>query len=202
MFTYCGNSPVMNFDPIGTSCQAIDILYDNGPGYIYNQRRDPHGSKKLRDVTVSYGGCGVVASYNALISLGNPKDFDEILAYFNADSGRTFMNGRFGILPWQVADYFNSLGYQTVLTDSPVDMYDLSKCADACILFYMFPQTVEILGVPVELFGAHYVEYEAVRNQFVGRNTDGKNGMTFFKSPSAFGYSGDNFYAIAILIFE
>ena len=42
-------------------------------------------NKKFGLATVKHSGCGVVATYNAMITLGDPKPFDDILNYYNSN---------------------------------------------------------------------------------------------------------------------
>ena len=202
MFAYCGNNPVMNIDSEGTRYHAVKSLGDKQSKYIFDQTAAPYGTKEFQDVTVSYGGCGVVASYNALITLGSEKDFDEVLAYYNGDPNRTFMRGKLGILPGQVANYFESLGYHTITTNSVDGIDVLSKQADACIMFYIFPTQQDVCGIGLTLPAAHFVEYKYYSNQYIGRNTSATNGTSYFKYPSEYFYKYGRVYAEAVLIFK
>jgi len=101
---------------------------------------------------ISHGGCGVVASYNALHTLGNPKSFDDVLAYYNNRMAFTLGWGFTGLSPSAVAGYFSDLGYSVMLTDDPDSIDLLSKTADACIMYYMLPRSY--LGL--DAYGAHF----------------------------------------------
>ena len=106
MFAYCGNNPVNYADPKGNLPSFRPVYFDHGENQrIYNQRAEPYASKTLGDYTVSYNGCGAIATFNALVALGNPKSLDEVLAYYNGNPLRTFMNGKHGMLPHQVASF-------------------------------------------------------------------------------------------------
>ena len=204
MFAYCLNNPVSYADPSGNvpfDIYAVSI--DNTSGvHIIDQRADPYASKKLGGYTVSYNGCGAIASYNALIDLGCPKSFQEVLDYYNACWDRTFFDGIFGVLPHQVAQYFEYLGYTTEISLTPESIDTNSYIADACILFYMFPryETLPIVGT-VALPGAHYVEYSLKGDIFVAYNTGTTAGIGLFHSPSNYGYRDNRFYAVGIFIF-
>lgn len=203
MFAYCNNQPITCVDYSGAVCKALNSSGRNVYEYIYDQDEDPYGSKKLHDVTVSYGGCGVVASYNALITLGNGKSFDDVLAYYNADANRTFMRGNLGIMPGQVATYFESLGYSTITANSFDGIDVLSKKADACIMFYLYDAQEDIHGVNLTLPRGHFVEYEYVENCYIGRNTLSYDGVACFKDPLVFfGQQEKSVYTEVVFIFK
>ena len=206
MFAYCNNNAVLYADSTGNAPYLSMIKTrradDGGYDYIVNQYEDPYASKALGEYTVSYNGCGAIASYNALISMGNARSFDDVLSYYNGDSSRIFAKGQFGILPHQVAGYFRSLGYTTVITDIPDFIESCSKTADACIMFYVFPRQETLWGIKGKWPGAHFVEYSSMNDGYMARNTGGSNGTAAFSSPSDFGYAGSNFYVICIFVYE
>jgi len=57
-----------------------------------------------------YNGCGWIATYNALIILGNPIHPAEIVKHFEDNIG-TVLGGVFGTYPNAVFNYLDSLGY-------------------------------------------------------------------------------------------
>ena len=199
MFAYCGNNPVNYADPKGNLPSFRPVYFDHGENQrIYNQRAEPYASKILGDYTVSYNGCGAIATFNALVALGNPKSLDEALAYYNGNPLRTFMNGKYGMLRHQVARFFNSEGYRTDISCTRTGIENNSKTADACIMFYVFPQIIDGWTLP----GAHFVQYETCGNTYVGYNTGLGDGFSFFESPVDYGLSGDRCIVIGIFIFE
>ena len=206
MFAYCSNNPLRYTDSAGNiPCPAVVTAAIKDPGayeYITDQNHEIYGSMILGGYTVSYNGCGAVASYDALISLGDPKPFDEVLRYYNGHWSRTFANGKFGILPWQVARFFKSLGYRTRTTSIPSFIDKYSKTADACIMFYVFNQETTFLGIEGTWPGAHFVEYSATDGGYIGRNTGDPTGTQFFSSPSEYGYDGSNYYVVCIFIYD
>lgn len=198
MFSYCNSNPVLYADPTG--CAPVFPVCWGGIEYqrIHDQYEEPYGSMELGGYTVSYNGCGAVAAYNALLSLGNPKSFDDVLSYFNADASRLFFNGKFGILPHEIAAYFKSLGYTAIICVKDDTIEAASKTADACIMFYLFPRYD--YGIPLP--GAHYVEYVRYGNTYVGYNTDESGGITFFSSPTKYGQSDPKFEVIGVYIYK
>ena len=51
--------------------------------YIINQNNPKIANKKFGIANISHSGCGIIASYNALISMGYTLPFDKVLAYYN-----------------------------------------------------------------------------------------------------------------------
>jgi hypothetical protein len=156
---------------------------------------------QLGDYNVGYAGCGAVAAYNALISMGDYEPFDDVLAYFNGAYNRTFANGMFGILPWQVGAFFESRGYYVVYTFDNKSIDYNSNFADASIMFFVFPRYETIAGMTGPWPGAHFVEYSRVGEEFRGRNINRMTEMREFDSPYEFGHSGSNCYVIGIHIY-
>ena len=89
MFVYCGNNPVCRIDSSGCAWVRLAFLswfvglikeleasrvYE----YIIDQDANGVGDLTLGVTTVSHGGCGVIASYNALITLGDAKSFKSV----------------------------------------------------------------------------------------------------------------------------
>lgn len=89
----------------------IALLVSDGGGgkgdeeyeYINDQNDSIIGALMLSNsvfsATVSHGGCGPVATYNALITLGNPKNFEEVLSYYKATPHTTILWGNLECSP-------------------------------------------------------------------------------------------------------
>ena len=213
MFAYCGNGPVNYSDPSGyimvrttdrfkfhpNGCGGYSggvshsRLYNNTYDYITDQSAEGIGEKQLGDSTVSHGGCGAVATYNALITLGDAKSLDEVLAYYN-NGAELFFDGHAGMLPDTVAKYFRDQGYTVVIAegDDAIDLYSTS--ADASILWYCYSSS------SFPFIGGHFVAYERHANGYVGYNT--AQGVSDFLFPSDYGYQGNRFYAVGIFIYK
>jgi len=113
------------------------------------------------------------------------------------------MRGNLGILPGQVATYFESLGYSTITTNSFDGIDVLSKKADACIMFYLYDTQVEVLGTNHTLPKGHFVEYEYIEDYYIGRNTASYDGVDWFKDPLAFfGQQEKSVYTEVVFIFK
>ena len=81
-------------------------------GYLHNQGKTGdfrygffHSDKK---------GCGWIATYNALVKLGNPKPMASIIASYDLYGETLF--GLLGTNPFAVQLYFETHGYHTTLT--------------------------------------------------------------------------------------
>lgn len=203
-FGYCNNNPVMYSDYQGTRYVEMPLFEDGGYyGYIDDQGSAEVGSKRLGITTISHGGCGVIATYNALVTLGEYISFDDVLAYYNSGVGKLNFGGLAGIMPHVVADYFCNKGYNVIMTDDTdgIDIY--SQTADACILWNLFPSTLDLFGlISVDIFGGHFVEYNRSSMGYTGHNTGGHFGTRSFHTPSDYAYEDSCFYAIGIFIYK
>ena len=207
MFAYCLSNPTNFIDHSGSAAihnQAhLHIERNKGYDYITDQDDPAIADKHLGLATISHGGCGVVASYNALITLGASKSFDDVLAYFNKSMYRVFGCGLTGLLPQDIAYYFASLGYTVCITSQKSQIDELSRTSDACIMYYEFPQTYTILNcIPINAYGAHFVEYSRTSGNYLGRNTSEGNGTYPFSSPYDYGSNGPRYYVVGIFIYK
>ena len=175
------------------------VFYNKGIPYITNQSAPDVGEESLGITTVSHGGCGPIAIYNALLSMGNHTTLNEILAYFNSDPLNTLTAlGLLGSLPADIAKYFTDHGYTVVLTADRDAINVYSKVADANIMFFVFPS---MLG-PIEAIGAHFIEYHRSGNGYVGCNISSSTKTASFSYPTNYIYSDDTIYAIGIFVFK
>lgn len=216
MFAYCLNNPVALSDASGAVakvCLTADSAIEDSPwreigrggassravaapkDYIKDQNAPGVGSLRLGLATVSHGGCGAIATYNALITLGEDVSFYEVVNYYSF--GRTCAAGMLGILPRHVANYFKGKGYTVVVTDNCTLIDEYSQTADACILWYTWPETYGF----IKAFGAHFVHYRKNNGSYIAYNT-GYNGVERFSGPSSFAYSDGNDFAIGIFIYK
>ena len=170
--------------------------------YIYDQKDESIGSKPFGMSNVAHAGCGAVATYNALITLGAYTSFDDVLGYFNKDSSQLSVFGWAGSSTSLIAKYFRDHGYTVRMTDNIDEMDVYSRTADASILWYAFPATYSFAFISVDAFGAHFVEVGQYSYGFVGRNTAEGNGLHTFAWLSDYAYKGDRCYAIGIFIYK
>ena len=199
MFAYCGNSPIIFSDPHGNYRSLTPIVAPHNPNrepkYILDQEDDSVGEMPYGAGSIGENGCGVIATFNAMISLRDVRTFREIYDFMTSDSSRMFLNGKMGTNPWAIADYFISQGYTVRSTYNQDGIEIYSTIADACILLYAYKTESGKIG-------AHYVEYSKVPLGYIGRNTGDSNGTTAFLHPSDYGYEGERFFVIGIFIFK
>ena len=202
MFAYCGNNPVINADPSG----LLHEMHAGGGGkptiiyhdYILKQTDPDVADKKLGVATVSHSGCGVVATYNALYSLGEPRSFNSILRHYNRADDALLLLGLLGMSPDAIADFFIEAGYGVCMTNNPVTMDALSKLASANILYYMFTYTNES---GTKSIGHHFVEYHSTSSGiYEAVNAGTPTGFDYFTSPGHFATDNSIVY-VGIYIF-
>ena len=204
MFAYCGNNPEAFLDVTGTYYASIlDRITTDGftrraviPKMILNQHDEGIGNKRLGITTVSHGGCGPVATYNALLTLGDEATFDEVLSYYNKSPNRTVALGLLGTLPHQVTGFFESRGYRVIMSNTHDGIEIFSQTADACILWYAYPQK----HFGIDLFNAHFVHYHKYESEYKAYNT--QRGISTFNHPYDEGNYGDRYSAIGIFIYK
>ena len=164
--------------------------------YIIDQDAPGVGDLTLGLASVSHGGCGVVAAYNALITLGAGESFESVLGYFNRYPGMYVAYGFLGTLPDHVARFFESKGYRVIMTHDRGKIDAYSQTADACIMWYVWPKSYG----PFHAFGAHFVHYRKTANDYIAYNTG--SGIRHFVYPSVFGYEYTRCYALGIFIYK
>jgi len=109
-----------------------------------------------------YNGCGWVATYNALLILGNPIHPAEIVHRFETKGG-IVLGGVFGTYPNAISDYLQELGYTTKHSLFPQltqNIDDVIKNSKVAVLAYMHTRA------------AHYVliEYREDIGKFIVYN--------------------------------
>ena len=221
MFAYCGNNPVNRCDPTGAFfiellekvfgkineavSQVKAILAGPSGEYITDQNDSAIRDFNVGLSNVGDAGCAIVASYNALITLGNPKPFRAVLKSFNSDHLGRSAGGLLGFYPFAVENYFRREGYRVVGTNNRSKIYSHSQTADACIMYYMYTSTTTIASIPnvakitMTLPYAHFFHYKNLAGTYYGYN-DGPN--TSFTDPYVYGMSGSRIYAYCIFIYK
>lgn len=183
----------------GVVSVAQNIVWVSGKDYIDNQDALGVGNLPLGGTTISHGGCGVIASYNALVALGDLKPLISVLEYYNENPFRTVLYGLGGISPTTVASYFRDNNYRVYMTDDLDGINIGSASADACILWYCWPNDSISLLNPAPFY-AHYVAYNRLGpREYVAYN---EGGNSRFSWPSDFAYKDDRYYAIGIFIYK
>ena len=68
---------------------------------------------------MSYSGCEIIATYNALSALGEPTSADTMVSLISGyERDGAALNGEFGVAPRAIADYFIKEGYSVDMTVS------------------------------------------------------------------------------------
>ena len=146
---------------------------------------------------------GAIASYNALITLGASRSFDDVLAFYNRRMPATLGWGFTGLMPRDIANYFTSLGYTVLITDQTSQIDTYSQSASACIMYYKFPRTYQVFNsLSINAYGAHFIEYSRLSNGYVGRNTSEGSGTYAFSSPYGYGTKGPRYYVVGVFIYK
>lgn len=118
-----------NLDMLIKESQKKDGIYATGE-YIENQFYWKDIKFGISDM--SYSGCEIMATYNALKALGEPvseQTVVDLIAMYEAD-GAVF-GGKFGTSPYAVEDYFRDQGYD-VMTTASQDTAEINKIGEYC----------------------------------------------------------------------
>lgn len=164
--------------------------------YIENQDAEGVGDQALGLTTVSHGGCGVIATYNTLIDLGQARAFEAVLRDYNRGFGtKLYFWGLAGIRPKRVVKYFRRLGYTVITADGLGTIDKLSAVADGSILYYRWDSKS---WFPPYL--AHFVSYHREKQGYAAPNVG--NRTVYFNSPSEFAARKKARRVIGIFIFK
>lgn len=203
MFAYCANNPIMFADDSGYiffPCAFQSGERSGRPPYIDNQDEEPYSSMPMGESTIGKMGCGIVATYNALLSLGNYTSFSDVYDYYTSKPYRLVSNGKGGISAITVASYFLNQGYMVLVTCDPERIDQCSANAGASIMLYNYTSGSFANG-NLKVSG-HFVEYSSYNGGYMGRNTSENGGNAVFMSPSEYGYKGARFFIIGIFIYK
>ena len=193
MFAYCGNNPVMYSDPTGCYRKNIMPIYaDNGLHYILNQNDESIANLPLGESTIGPNGCGVVATYNALLHMGKFETFENVRKWYCDNVTFVEGHGELGIYVGTICHYFLDHNCLVTVSIDPNKIENFSKSADACILLYYYTSPDGGSG--------HYIHYSWIGNNYVGFNTSEQSGNASFLSPVSYGYSKTRYLVIGIFI--
>ena len=203
MFAYCLNNPITFIDNSGCSplnqAMLLHCAGGNGPSVIDDQDEEPYGSMPLGNSTIGAMGCGIVATYNALLLMGDYTSFYDVWTYFTSSPLKLAKGGKGGISVFTVASYFTDHGYEIVIAIGEWAINELSAEADACILLYQYSNGK--FGTKEYRRGGHFVAYAPYGDGYMGYNVSG-GGMADFISPYAYGQEGNRFRPVAIIIYD
>ena len=111
----------------------VDLsVYKNG--YINDQNSGAVSKLRLGITEMKNNGCEVIAAYNALKILGNPRDIRAIAYNFETD-GQMLMGG-FGTNPYAVGRYFKKIGYNVKTLEGDEILTKPTPKADAYVISF------------------------------------------------------------------
>lgn len=103
-------------------------------GPINGQGLPPVKDMRYGISNIARAGCGVIAVYNALLLLGNPHRFQDVVAW--GDRGAAALFGLLGTRLWKTKKLFRRLGY-TVTAVRDETLFDrCAQDADVCLFTY------------------------------------------------------------------
>ena len=193
MYTYCGNNPILYEDSLGTRYVCAPAYWGGGSNYIYDQTADEIGDKEFGNSKISHSGCGVVATYNTLVSLGCVPDFDEIIQSYE-QSGNLLFGGLAGMPYRAVADYFADAGYDvSMYTDTELFSYYASQ-SDASVIWHTWATSSGM--------GMHFFHVDSVAGLNRGYNVySNESTVRYLPSNISDFFSGsDGKYSVIICI--
>lgn len=103
-------------------------------GPINGQGLSPVKDMRYGISSISRTGCGVIAVYNALLLLGNPHRFHDVIAWGEQKAAAAF--GLLGTLPWKPKRLFQRLGYTTAAVTDEALFDRCAQDADVCLFTY------------------------------------------------------------------
>lgn len=104
-------------------------------GYINDQNANGDVAKlKFGTRTMDRNGCGVIAVYNTMLTLGDQRDIRDIAYHFEND-GQVF-GGEFGTNPHAIKRYFSQNGYKVKTIEGENIRDEKIPNADAYVLSY------------------------------------------------------------------
>lgn len=132
-----------------------EILCKSGNGilckdsYIENQHEWKgvrFGSRKRS--AVQYSGCGIIATYNALMALGETVSSHRLVELISRyERNGAVLKGDFGISPVAIADYFRENGYRTdVVCGKEKDSIDRLGADSATVIVTVYNDRRNIMA--------------------------------------------------------
>ena len=193
MFAYCGNDPKTYIDATGTRYVCLSTQLAGGLNYIYDQSNEEYADITFGNSTLSYSGCGAVATYNALLSLGSRPSLENIVQQYEQNDA-FLLGGVAGISYRALADYFADAGYNvSMYKETELFDYFVSK-SDAAIVWYTWANSGEM--------GMYFFHVDSTAGLNRGYNVyRGENAVRFLPSNLSDFFSGSNGkYAVLICI--
>lgn len=129
----------MLFDTLSApaTAGALTGFERNAMEYIFDQTAGETAKQPLGRSNVGRGGCGAVATFNALVTMGKTPCLEQIIRRYRRRFGLR-MFGWAGISLWSVADFFASSGYAVKLCADPRKFNRVVRENDAGIFWYLW----------------------------------------------------------------
>ncbi len=112
--------------------------------YINRQHIELFEHMRLGVATLNHTGCECIATYNAMVSLGNKQDLSNIVRYYDADS--LMARGVFGTNPYEIPKYFSTMGYDVYVTDD-VKTFDDNYLKDSDTIIISYTTGDGVMGI-------------------------------------------------------
>ena len=155
--------------------------------YIYGQGNAPNDSIQLGISNISNAGCGPVAVYNMLISLGLYMSLVDIVKYYSLNGGLT-LGGLLGTNSWTAAQFLREQGISVDYHYSPIkyDPFENTECNNdpnnPLQPYVYLDNTIKNAGRAIVQYsytgplGGHYIaiEYDRDIDMFIIYNTSWK----------------------------
>ncbi len=102
--------------------------------YINGQDLGNVSKFRFGNTTMDENGCEVIATYNALVTLGAKEDLCKIAAHYESDG--QMLNGTWGTNPYAIERYFKQKGYEVSRVEGDDIINNKTPEADAYILSF------------------------------------------------------------------
>ena len=102
--------------------------------YINGQDLGSVAEFKFGNTTMDKNGCEIIATYNALVTLGAKEDLCKIAAHYESDG--QMLNGTWGTNPYAVERYFKQRGYEVSRVEGDNILNNKIPDADAYIFSF------------------------------------------------------------------
>lgn len=102
--------------------------------YINGQDLGSVAEFKFGNTTMDENGCEIIATYNALVTLGAKEDLCKIAAHYESDG--QMLNGTWGTNPYAVERYFKQRGYEVSRVEGDNILNNKIPDADAYIFSF------------------------------------------------------------------
>lgn len=161
-----------------------DLARDNADaldatGHIINQ--GILDNWKFGNYAVQSKGCASIATYNALVSMGEKPDYASIIKYYDsAPIPGEILGGTLGTFPKSVESYFRDNGYDVSVSNNPLEITKNAHNAETNIMFYAGTSSEKL-----HPFG-HYIE------MIPNHDSDRFSEMTYHINNDIYGASNDD----------